>query len=146
MSLEIAAARPSDLPAIRQLLATVDLPDQGVDEHLENFFVSYNGSELAGVGGLEVHAPSGLVRSVAVHPDRRRRGLARALWTAIEGRAQELRLDDLYLLTLTAESYFSRLGFAPVPRDQAPDEIRRTTEFRERCPDSAVLMSRTTSV
>jgi len=98
------------------------------------------------VGGLEVHAPSGLVRSVAVHPDRRRRGLARALWTAIEGRAQELRLDDLYLLTPTAESFFSRLGFAPVPGDQAPEEIRRTTEFRELCPDSAILMRRPTSV
>jgi N-acetylglutamate synthase-like GNAT family acetyltransferase len=142
MSDEVATARAEDLTRIRRLLTMVDLPVEGVEEHPENFFVIYEDDKLVGVGGLEVHGPYGLVRSVAVHPTAQRRGVGRALFADIHQRALELGLRELYLLTTSAERFFSRLEFAPVPRKLAPEEIRRCAEFRDLCPDSAVLMRR----
>jgi amino-acid N-acetyltransferase len=56
-------------------------------------------------------------------------------------RAEERGLRALYLLTMTAEHYFPRFGFAPVERGAVPAEIATTLEFRSACPASAIAMA-----
>jgi amino-acid N-acetyltransferase len=60
--------------------------------------------------------------------------------------ARAARLLNVYLLTTTAASYFSRFGFSVVGRDGLPDSIRQSTEFAEACPATAVAMRLTLNI
>jgi len=46
------------------------------------------------------------------------------------------------LLTTTAEKFFGTLGFTVVDRSKLPETIRKTNEFLNLCPTSAVCMTR----
>ena len=142
-------AAASDLAAVERLLAESDLPTAGVAElfaeRAGDFVVADDperGGELAAVAGLEVCCDDALLRSVAVRPEWRARGLGRELVRRVVCDAEARGLRALYLLTMTAEHYFPRFGFAPVPRDAVPAEIRDSVEFRSACPATAVAMAR----
>ncbi len=93
-----------------------------------------------GVVGLECFGPVGLIRSLAVSSGARGRGLGRALVSAIEADARAAGVAELYLLTTTAEGFFSKLGYVRIARDDAPLAIASTTQFSALCPSSAVVM------
>lgn len=95
------------------------------------------------VAGLELHGASALLRSVAVEPDWRGSGLARQLIDRHLSEAHERDVQDIYLLTTTAEHYFPRLGFACIGRCDVPVQVEESVEFREACPASAVVMRKT---
>ena len=50
-------------------------------------------------------------------------------------------IDALYLLTMTAEHYFPRFGFATLVRDNVPREIAESLKFASACPASATVMT-----
>jgi amino-acid N-acetyltransferase len=54
--------------------------------------------------------------------------------------ASRLKLNNIYLLTTTAENFFKKYGFANADRTKAPDAIRTTSEFSSLCPSTAVFM------
>jgi len=137
----IREARGADLARVRELLKRCDLPADDVSNAMiPGFVVAETGGQLVGVAGIEVHGPHGLLRSVAVAPETRGSGLGAELvrdrisWTQSQG------IDSLYLLTTTAETYFTRHGFVAATRDSAPPEIRASREFTDLCPSTAVLM------
>jgi amino-acid N-acetyltransferase len=138
----LRAAEARDLPGISALLAGAKLPVADVAEHLRHFVVFDPGTGIAGVGGLEIHGPLALLRSLAVDPARRARGVATAICDRLEGDAARLGIRRLYLLTETAERFFARRGYAAVPRAGAPPEIAASRELSALCPQSAVLMGR----
>jgi len=135
-------ARGSDLPAIEHLLAEAGLPLEGVAASLDTFTVAESGPEIVGVGGLELCGDDALLRSVAVAPEWRSRGLGRMLVTHLIADAQSRGLHGLYLLTTTAERYFQSFGFVRIDRTAAPAAVRETEEFRDACPASAIAMAR----
>src|SRR4051812_34957026 len=93
----VAPALEDDGADILRLLEACALPVRGVKEALlRNFFVAHMDHSLAGVCGLEVHGTDGLLRSVAVDPQWRRRGVAEALLEAALGRARSLHLRGVY--------------------------------------------------
>lgn len=140
---KIRSATTSDIPAIESLLLDSQLPSEGVGEHIANFFVAEDEGKLVGVGGFEdCGAGIGLLRSFAVQPEWRNRGIARQLHEHVATHARRSGIFGLYLLTTTAQGYFAKHGFASMARDEAPEAIRNTRQFRESCPDSAVLMFR----
>lgn len=51
-------------------------------------------------------------------------------------------VSAMYLLTTTADKYFPRFGFEPIPRDQADSRLQASEEFLGACPDAAVCMWR----
>ena len=57
-------------------------------------------------------------------------------------RARGLGITRLYLLTTTAQSWFRLLGFRSVLRDEVPEGIRGTEQFRTLCPSTAACMVR----
>ena len=77
-----------------------------------------------------------------MRPAWQRHGLGRALVRRLVCEAEVRGLRALFLLTMTAEHYFPRLGFSRVERDAVPPEIAATLEFRSACPASAVAMTR----
>jgi arsenate reductase len=137
-SIEPATAR--DLPAITQLLEGAGLPTVGVAENLEGFAVARRNDSVIGCGGVERYGRDGLLRSVAVAPFHRRRGVAAACVRYLVDRCARRGVASVYLLTATAPDYFARLGFEPCSRHAAPEGIRSSWEFRSGCPDTAVLM------
>lgn len=135
-------ATPNDLAAIEELLIASELPLDGVKDSLPTFVVAESGGALVGVAGLEVCCDDALLRSVAVRPEWRSRGVGRALVTHAIADAESRGLRALYLLTTTAEQYFPSFGFRKIERADVPDAVRRTDEFTTACPASAVVMTR----
>lgn len=137
---EIRRATPDDLVAVERLLTANHLPLDGVREALQDFVVAHVGDALVGVAGLEVCCHNALLRSVAVAPEWRLHGVARALVTRVISDAEARGIRALYLLTTTAERYFPSFGFRTTTRDAVPDDIRATGEFQTACPASATVM------
>ena len=135
-------ATPTDLAAIEQLLVASGLPLDGVREALAGFVVAETGDEVVGVAGLEVCCDEALLRSVAVAPEWRSRGLGCALVTRVISDAETRGIRALYLFTTTAERYFPSFGFRRISREEVPASVRGTVEFSSACPASATVMCR----
>lgn len=138
----IRGATMADLPAVERLLTESKLPLDGVREALSTFLVAESGGALVGVAGLEVCCEAALLRSVAVVPAWRSKGLGRELITRIIANAESRGIHALYLLTTTAERYFPSFGFERITRDEVPADVQTTREFQGACPDSATVMRR----
>lgn len=138
----IRRAETDDLPRIQQLLVSSELPIEGVAEALNGFFVAEHDGELVGVVGVEECCEYGLLRSTAVSPEWRGRGLGRQLVQRAIAESESRGVQALYLLTTTAEQYFPGFGFAKATRDTVPEPVRRTGEFTSACPASATVMVR----
>jgi amino-acid N-acetyltransferase len=138
----VRPATDTDLPAVERLLTENDLPLVGVREALKDFVVAESRGDIVGVAGLEICGDDALLRSVAVSPDWRGKGVGRALVTRTIADAEGRGLGALYLLTTTAEHYFPTLGFSNVKREDVPADVRATREFTAACPASAVAMKR----
>lgn len=137
----IRPARADDLAAVKALLLRSDLPLDGLEEQFgENYAVAECGGEIIGVEGIERHGSDGLLRSAAIAPEWRGRGVGQALTRERIEWARGSQLAALYLLTTTAGKYFPKFGFAPAARETAPEGIRRSREFAEACPASAAFM------
>jgi len=139
---ELRAAAPDDLARIETLLTASGLPLDGVRDALSDFIVAEHDGTLVGVGGLEICCNNALLRSVAVSDAWRSRGVGRALVTRVIADAESRGIHALYLLTTTAEHYFPSFGFRTVSRDDVPEDIRATAEFKGACPASATVMCR----
>ena len=147
MTSSIETAQRGELPRILELLEEADLPVAGVD-HAESFLVAHEQAEqaeqgrLVGCIGLEAYGDIGLLRSLVVRLDTRGSGLGKLLVERLLETARARGLSAMYLLTTTADDYFPRFGFEPIPREQADSRLRASEEFRGACPDSAVCMWR----
>lgn len=140
--MKIRKARQSDLAAVEQLLLASKLPLDGVRDHFTDFIVAEDGDGIEGAVGLEKYDSVALLRSAVVAPDHRNAGLGRKLVEHLLQRAEEAGVDELYLLTTTAENYFPRFGFTPTTRAAVPEELKSSAEFRGACPDTAIVMKR----
>jgi amino-acid N-acetyltransferase len=138
---ELRPARTADLAAVEEILKACDLPTAGVRDFIEEaYVVAVHDSETWGVAGIEPYGRYGLLRSVAVSPGFRGRGLGLALvadrleWAGTRG------LAAVFLLTTDAAEYFERLGFSRTDREKVPPEIEASPEFESICPESAIVM------
>jgi len=140
MALTIQDGRPGDLDEVRALLTGVGLSTDGVVEHIADFLVARENGRLVATAALEDHGTAGLLRSVAVAPDRQRWGLARYLTNASIERARGRSLAAVYLLTRDAQRYFERHGFRPIDRNEVRPAVRQSTQFQEESCASATAM------
>ena len=138
----IRRATISDVPRVAQLLIASSLPVDGVRDAIDDFLVAEDGGTLVGVVGLEAccseHA---LLRSTAVAPEWRSRGLGRLLVERAIADAESRGFHALWLLTTTAERYFPSFGFTRTTREAVPSEVRASVEFTSACPASATVMT-----
>jgi amino-acid N-acetyltransferase len=135
----VAPAEDGDLPAIKALLAQVELPGD-VEAHLADFLVARHGKRVVGCVGMEVRGSDALFRSLAVTPAYRGIGLGRRVYEALEELAKRKGMNRAYLLTNTIEPLAESWGFRRIDRDQVPTAIQETSEFRGGCCASAVPM------
>lgn len=128
------------LAVVQELLRANSLPDDDCGDPALYFCAIFDGDDLVAAGGLEPASSSALLRSIVVSPDYRASGLARRIVDHLLARAAQQGRLEVYLLTETAEHYFSRLGFQPVDRSDVPDGVANTRQFSTLCPQSACCM------
>ena len=67
-------------------------------------------------------------------------GLGGRLTEATLELSRNLVVAEAYLLTETADLFFPRFGFRPIPRSGLPLGVRRSVEFTSACSASARAM------
>lgn len=138
---DIRPAIALELDAARSWLADAGLPVADLTaDHMQNFLVAEAHGVPIGMIGLERFADVGLLRSLVVDASSRSAGTGALLVAALEARASELGVTELWLLTTDADRYFSRLAYEVIDRSDAADSIQNTKEFLSLCPGDAVLM------
>ena len=133
-------AQEEDEPTIIKLLSQADLPFSDIRTHLNNFILAKQNGIPIGVVGLEIYRGDGLLRSLTVDPAFRGRGIGKVLCQKMTAFARLKGINQLFLLTETAQEFFKYLGFVSIDRSAAPEAIRNTEEFNSLCPVSAVCM------
>jgi amino-acid N-acetyltransferase len=140
--MKIRQATNRDLDAVESLLSANSLPLDGVKDNFSSFVVAEDEGEITGAIGLEKFGPVALLRSAVVSPQHRGSGVGRKLVERLFERAASEGIEELFLLTTTAEKYFPRFGFSPTTRSAVPAAVKASAEFQGACPDSAVVMTR----
>jgi amino-acid N-acetyltransferase len=126
----------------QRLLLACNLPIDDLHEpanQLRLFGYRHDG-QLHGLVGLEMHGPEVLLRSLAVTDAARGQGLGAILLAHAEQYAAVQGARAIYLLTTTAEAFFTQHGYECVERVNAPLAIARTRQFAGLCPAAAAFM------
>jgi amino-acid N-acetyltransferase len=139
-SIEFRRANANDWAVVAQLLQSAHLPLEGAQANLANFITAWRGSTLLGCIGLEVYGRTGLLRSAAVKESERGNGLGLELTRRLLSQARADGLQQMILLTETAQGFFPKFGFEVIERSQVPSEALASVEFTTACPDSAIVM------
>ena len=132
---------PVALEKLQQFLKTNRLPFQ--DVKLEgSFYFTYQGEDnnIIGSGGLEVYGKHALLRSLAVDEKHRHQKIGIRMVNDLMEKAKSLQVENLFLLTETARSFFEKKGFEKIDRTEVPEELRNSSEFTTVCPSSATCM------
>ena len=136
------SARPTLQSAVR-LLQAAELPTEDLTaSHVEHFYFSGPVETPIGLVGLEIFGHVALLRSLVVTPDRRGYGEGQKLLEHAEREAWNKGVRAIYLLTTTAEHFFTRFGYTRTSRDAAPQAIKTTREFAGICPASSAFMAK----
>ena len=141
-SVGVMKATSEDYEGVVGLLSSQKLPVEDIDKKLSHFFVKKEGSTIAGVIGLEIYGRYGLLRSLATDPAHINKGIASALVHELINYANQEGLEEVYLLTETAEKYFEKKGFVKISREEVVEPVKQSTEFKHVCPASAVVMKK----
>ena len=144
----VLPAEVGDLAPIRDLLDESGLTSQGLEERLSMTLVcpvptsgARQTSAIAATACIEWIDPSASVlRSVAVHPSHRGRGLGVLLVAHVIRMARRSGSGRLYLFTETARGFFERLGFTAISRDSLPPAVGASRQALEECAETAVPM------
>lgn len=137
----LRGASDDDRDRIIALLDAASLPTLDlVRRPLEHFVVAEEDGVVAGCVGAEVFGRDALLRSLVVARSHRGRRIAGRLVERLEANLGAAGVVDVWLLTIDADGFFSRLGYESRSRDDAPEAVRQTEEFASLCPGSAILM------
>src|SRR5215217_6046923 len=142
MSVTISKASAADLDDLLGLLTEVNLPHEGVSEHIRSFWIARNtDNRLVGCAGLERYDRLALLRSVAVSPYDRHAGLGSKLTAELLNNAVKDGVEEVVLLTTTARDFFARrFGFTEADRADYDERLVSSQEWLlPRC-SSAIFM------
>ncbi|MEZ0341458.1 amino-acid N-acetyltransferase [Mycobacterium sp. pV006] len=127
--ISVRRARTSDVPAIKSLVdiyaGKILLEKNLVNlyEAVQEFWVAEDAGEVIGCGALHVlWSDLGEVRTVAVHPKARGRGVGHRIVEQLLSVASELRLQRIFVLTFEVE-FFSRHGFVEIDGTPVTAEV-----------------------
>jgi glycerol 3-phosphatase-2 len=138
-------ASPEDVPALAELLRASGLSADGLEGRLPGTVVV----DGEGPGGrrrpvatacVEDLEGFGILRSVAVDPGRRGRGLGLLAVAAAVGEARRRGVRHLSLFTRTAGPFFELLGFRPTEPGDLPPPVRRSGQARGECASATAMV------
>jgi UDP-N-acetylmuramate: L-alanyl-gamma-D-glutamyl-meso-diaminopimelate ligase len=131
-----------DIPGVRALLHNVGLSQRGIPEDVSELWIIRGADrEVVGCVALELYGDVGLLRSLAVHPERRGEGLGWMLAEMVQVRVRQRGLQQVCLLTEQASDFFAeKFGFKPTERESLPAEIKLSAEYLSHTTQRAVAM------
>lgn len=133
-------ALAGDFPEIVNLLDECKLPHSDIVPGKQNFIIAEIDRKIIGCAGFEAYNESGLFRSLGVKPIHREMKIGKDLLSKVIDLSKENNVNQLYLLTTTADVYFKKSGWEVINRNEVPDDILATTEFSSICPSTAICM------
>ena len=136
----IRPATASDYPQVCDLLQSESLPTIDLPNGLPHFFVKTERNVIVGAIGLELYEGAALLRSMIVLPSYRKMGVASELIEALTIDAKKERVQYLFLITNTAEAFFTRKGFHRVEKKDVQEGVLQSQEFNGLCPASSAIM------
>ena len=138
----VVTSGSNDLSSVKALLETYHLPVEDIDSSEISFYVIKDGQSIKACAGVERFGELGLLRSVAVKEQHKGKGVGTAFMNKVLEQSKVEGISTLYLLTETAAPFFNKIGFIKIDRSKAPGSIKRSNEFADLCPVSAVLMKK----
>jgi amino-acid N-acetyltransferase len=118
-------------------------------ENIRDFTVAEDGKGILGCGALHFYGMHlGEVRSIAVWPRFKGRGIGGMIIDALLAEADQHRIACVCLFT-RVPAFFARLGFRQVPHLQLPDKVYKDClqcARRVRCDEVAMIRGRLPSV
>lgn len=123
----IRKALLTDIPPVTELINSyarngIMLPRTEFEmaENIRDFLVACDDGRMVGCGALHFYTPySGEIRSLAVEPGLKTRGIGRMLVEALEAEASEHGLASIFAFTYV-DGFFRKMGFAEVDRGELP--------------------------
>lgn len=140
LSYTLEKATAQNFASLKQFLEEVDLPTEDLNEKIDLFYWQSPDGNAVACGGFEQYGEIGLLRSVAIRPGQQKKGTGSIWVSRLMDQASEMGMQDLYLLTTTAEGFFKKMGFENQDRESVPQAIKESEEFSSLCPSTAVLM------
>jgi len=140
--MKVRKAINDDIEQIKRILRDLDLVSENVEDHLQDFLVLTDNKRITGCIGIEIYEKVALLRSLGVVPAFQKQGYGLQLLQRIEVLAENKSVSSLYLLTNTADKFFSKFGYATINREDAPLTISKTREFSELCPTTSIFMKK----
>src|SRR5512138_3511679 len=138
--IQYTLSTPSDLDAIIHLLMVNKLPWGDIPTRPVVFWIARDAETIVGCIGIEKYGKNGLLRSFAVHPEMQNKGIGKELYKKLVQYAGLNGITSLHLLTETACDYFTPLGYKRKDRNEAPPDMKNTSEFTYICPVSSAYM------
>jgi amino-acid N-acetyltransferase len=133
----------ADAPAVEDLLVRSDVAaDEAAASLAAGGTVVLPGAEamLATATVSPLDGGWGLLRSVAVDPSVRGRGLGALAVSAAAAQARDTGVRSLALFTHSATEFFARLGFAVTAHNDLPGTVQTTRQARECASDTAMTL------
>ncbi|WP_062223268.1 GNAT family N-acetyltransferase [Aureimonas sp. D3] len=141
----LVATAVNDPAGLVGLLSTAGLPTEDVAEP-GRVFLRYatEGGEFVGIGGFEPLGAAVLLRSIAVVPEHRGRGMGGAITADLMQRGRGQGAADAFAFTTGERTFLAALGFRRVERTEAPAAVLATRQAMGLCSASAVLWRKET--
>jgi amino-acid N-acetyltransferase len=138
-TLQLQQSRPAQRQEILALLTANQLPVADITEAV-TLYVLTKGGSMVGTAGLEKYGTAALLRSVSIVDEGKGRGWGSELVQLLEEDALREGIREFYLLTTTAEGFFSKRGYRRIQRQEVPDAVAASGQFKGICPASAPIM------
>ncbi|MGD2088847.1 MAG: RCCLKC-tail radical SAM protein [Candidatus Aminicenantes bacterium] len=133
MDLEIFMASESHKKKVAEILKQCKLSTTGLDQHIRNFYLAQLPEGMAGCIGIEIYGKHGIIRSTAVLPRHRRKGIGVKLAEKMIEFAKDKGVEELYLKTEHETAFFKHVGFSPIFPEQIPAEIKEAEMLAVSC-------------
>ncbi|NOR59825.1 MAG: GNAT family N-acetyltransferase [Methanosarcinales archaeon] len=118
MNLNIRPAGTGDIPDIKSILSQYILETELADDNIDQFIVAETGGRIVGCACLVSSMDIIDLRSIAVLPSWKNKGIGRRLFETLMQRAKGMT-DRIFVRT-TAKDFFEKMGFEALDGSQKP--------------------------
>ncbi len=118
VKVNIKNAGTGDIPDIKSILSQYILETELVEDNIDRFVVAETGGMIVGCAYLDTNMSLVELRSIAVLPGWKNKGIGRRLFETLMQRAKGMT-DRIYVRT-TSRGFFEKMGFEALDDSQKP--------------------------